>query len=616
METKKIMAGKSFDREKEAKAAVYAGISVSNHSGFYVAVKGFKPLNTRYVDIGGKVKNKDIKDWLKRYAKEHKVKFVAAGFSGVDKSQNLLAHLWLKMDIVPFIYEKSRKEGKRKAESICFEVKSKFNRNNLIREGLDEKGRVEVSNLVRLKDYQKTASGKNFNYLIDFAEEFKKRKLKMVFVNSTAFGGGVSLMRHALVRLYRLLGVDVEWRVIKGNQDIFNITKKKFHNILQAIAPPYIKLTAKDKKLFNEWSRHNAKKFSKLFKKCDVVVIDDPQPSGMIPYIQKLNPRVKIIFRSHIQVQAKLIDEEFQQQLQTWKFIWKNAKKSDVFVSHPIEEFVPELVPREKTAFMPATTDPLDGLNKELTENQIDYYLNLLNSLLKKTNQTPLDLKRPYIVQIARFDPSKGIPHVIESYRKLRRKLEKDNFSKKETPQLVIAGNGAIDDPEGHPIFADTMEMMAMDDYQPYAQDIKVIRLPHCDQLLNALSRRSFAALQLSLKEGFEVKVSEHLAKGVPVIAYRTGGIPLQIEDNVTGFLVNPGNTAKVAKHIYELLKDKKLHRKISQNAKERVREDCFTVNNAYKWLYLALKLTEEEKFHPGYQNVRNLIKDNLPNTD
>jgi glycosyltransferase involved in cell wall biosynthesis len=430
----------------------------------------------------------------------------------------------------------------------------------------------------------------------------------MIFVNSTAFGGGVSLMRHALIRIYKLLGVDVEWRVVRGNQDIFNITKKKFHNILQAVAPPYIKLTKKDKKIFNEWSEKNAKKFSKLFKKADVIVIDDPQPSGMISFIKEVNPQVKIIFRSHIQVQAKLIDEGYQQQVETWDFIWQNSGQADVFVSHPIEEFVPKCVPAEKTAFMPATTDPLDGLNKKLSPKQINYYLRFLNSILKENNQKPLNLNRPYLTQIARFDPSKGIPHAIESYRKLRKKLERDNFAYKDIPQLVIAGNGAIDDPEGHPIFADVMEMLSMDDYRNYAEDIKVVRLPHCDQLLNALSAGCFAALQLSLKEGFEVKVSEHLAKGKPVVAYRTGGIPLQIEDNKTGFLVNPGNTAKVAENIYRILKDPDVYNEMSRNASERVSEDCFTVNNAYKWLYLALRLTSDDKFKPGYSNLNQII--------
>ncbi|MFO7807074.1 MAG: glycosyltransferase, partial [Candidatus Moraniibacteriota bacterium] len=598
----------TFKRKKPT-PAVYAGISVSNCSGFYVAIRGSGISELRYVDIGREVKNKDVENWIAKYSLNKKVKFVAAGFSGVKNYEDLVSDLWLKMDIVPFVYEKTRRNGKKKAESICLEVRSKFNNKNLIKEKVGQNGKAEVSHLVKLEDYKKTASKGNFDYLLDFAQEFKEKNLKMVFVNSTAFGGGVSLMRHALIRIYRLLGVDVEWVVLRGNQDIFNITKKKFHNILQAVAPPYIQLTKKDKEIFNEWSRRNAKKFAKVFKKADVIIIDDPQPSGMISYIKQFNPSAKIMFRSHIQVQAKLIDEGFKQQLETWNFIWKNSKKADVFISHPIEEFVPKIVPQEKTAFMPAATDPLDGLNKELTKDQLDYYMNLFNELIKQNNQTPLDLSRPYLAQIARFDPSKGIPHVIESYKKLRKKLEKDKFDKKHIPQLVIAGNGAIDDPEGHPIFADTMEMLMMDDYAPYADDIKVVRLPHCDQLLNALSARSFAALQLSLKEGFEVKVSEHLAKGVPVIAYRTGGIPLQIEDNITGFLVNPGNTAKVAKHIYQLLKDKDFHQEMSKNAAKRVREDCFTVNNAYKWLYLALKLTREENFLPNYQNVRELIK-------
>src|SRR5437588_13058830 len=89
--------------------------------------------------------------------------------------------------------------------------------------------------------------------------------------------------------------------------------------------------------------------------------------------------------------------------------------------------FIPDDVPAEKIFYMPATTDPLDGLNKPLTEDQLSTYLKLFNALLLQEGQTPLDEQRPYIVQIARFDPSKGIPDVIETYWKYRYMLEKQH---------------------------------------------------------------------------------------------------------------------------------------------------------------------------------------------
>jgi glycosyltransferase involved in cell wall biosynthesis len=400
---------------------------------------------------------------------------------------------------------------------------------------------------------------------------------------------------------------------MNSKKEIFNISKKKFHNILQGVAPAYVKLTEGEIEDFKSWSRENAENFKELFQAADVIVIDDPQPSGMIPHIKEVNPDAKILYRSHIQIEAHLIDEKQPQQWATWKLIRDNIKNADLFISHPIKEFVPACIPSRKVVYMPATTDKLDGLNKELGDKQLDYYFSLFNSLIQRNGQESLDLSRPYIIQVARFDPSKGIPHLIEAYRILREKMTEKGYSKKRTPQLVIVGNGAVDDPEGASLYAETMQILSMDTYAGLAPDVKVAKLPHCDQLLNALLRGSMLSCQLSLKEGFEVKVSEALIKGRPVIAYRTGGIPLQIEHGVTGYLVEPGNTHQVAEHAYDLLTNKELYKKMSKTAQEKVDKenaDYFTVNNTYKWLFLALQSAKGKKIKGDYRDVDEIIKE------
>jgi glycosyltransferase involved in cell wall biosynthesis len=244
---------------------------------------------------------------------------------------------------------------------------------------------------------------------------------------------------------------------------------------------------------------------------------------------------------------------------------------------------------------MPAATDNLDGLNKKLSIDQIEYYMEIFNRQLENISQTPLDLKRPYIVQIARFDPSKGIPDVIESFRKLRKML-KENGMTKDLPQLVIAGHGSIDDPEASIVYEEVMNILKSDVFENLVDDIKIVRLSNHDQVLNALFRKSKIVLQLSHREGFEVKVSEALEKGKLVIAYKTGGIPLQIENGVTGYLVRIGDTKQVAKYMFELLSDKNKYEKMCRNAAEKVNFDYFTVGNASNWLYLATELLEKGK--------------------
>jgi len=605
---KKIYANK--EKFLKSKKGVYAGIFIKENDSFYLAVEKNNKITTEHIKKGKSSLSKKITSHLSSYANKNKVKFIAIGLAGIDKIEKICSDLWLDQDIVPYNFNNTNLSGQdeQKAKKICKGVANKFDDNNLVRVNLSKNRQVNIPELAELADYKKTVNDDEYKLLLSLAEDFKDKKLKMAFFNSTAYGGGVAIMRHSLIRLYRLLGLDISWYVMEAKQEIFDITKKKFHNILQGIASPDIKLTEKDKQIFDKWSSANAKRFKEIFKKNDVIIIDDPQPSGMIPYIKKINPKAKIIYRSHIQIPANLTDKNKLQQLAVWNFIWKNIKQANIFISHPVLKFIPKNIPKKKTILMPAATDPLDGLNKKLSSKQMDYYFNLFNSILKDNKQTALDKKRPYIVQIARFDPSKGIPHVIESYRKLRKKLNKKNLAKEKIPQLIITGNGSVDDPEGEFIYSEIMQLLDMDTYKPIACDIKIAKLPHYDQILNTLLRGSLMALQLSIREGFEVKISEALIKGKPVIAYKTGGIPLQIKHGLTGYLIKVGDTTEVANYMYDLLTDKKQYRIMSKRAKEKINHDYFIVNNAYKWLWLAIQLTTKNNFSGDCSNINNII--------
>ncbi len=463
---------------------------------------------------------------------------------------------------------------------------------------------VETTELAMLADFQQVTPQEDISLLTTLAERFAGKKL--LFFNSTIQGGGVALMRHALIRLFQLISVDANWYVMTPGLQAFDVTKRKFHNVLQAVAPKDVVLTQEDKEIYNAWIKENVQKFEHVFPQADVIVIDDPQPSGLIPYIKQANPRAKIIYRSHIQIVASLANQPGTPQNITWSFIWNNIKTTDCYVSHPMREFIPNDVPEEKIVLMPATTDPLDGLNKPLSSEEMIQYLGLFNQLLFDEKQQPLDLNRPYITQLARFDPSKGIPDVIESYRKVREMLRDSNTP---DPQLVLAGNTAIDDPDALPIYNAIMELLKTEPYAYLASDVKLGRLPHIDELLNSLLRKAVVALQLSHKEGFEVKVTEALRKGKPVVAYRSGGIPLQIEDSVNGFLVDVGDTDQVAAHLYELLTNKDTYQKMSRAAASHYNKDYLTVSNAICWLFLAIWLSENGKIEGHYQYVKDMAR-------
>jgi glycosyltransferase involved in cell wall biosynthesis len=213
-----------------------------------------------------------------------------------------------------------------------------------------------------------------------------------------------------------------------------------------------------------------------------------------------------------------------------------------------------------------------------------------------------------YITQIARFDPSKGIFDVLESYLKFHEKLA-DSAPDVKPPKLLICGHGSVDDPDGSAIYDAVLEYVKtrlahLEDY------ITVMRLPPTDQVLNILLSKAKVALQLSSREGFEVKVSEAVHKGKPVIATMAGGIPLQVQDQVYGYLVEVGDTEAVAQHLYDLYTDEELYKRMSNAALTGVSDEVSTVGNIMCWLYLASKLSNGDPIKPNGRWINDMARE------
>ncbi|KAI7882934.1 UDP-Glycosyltransferase/glycogen phosphorylase [Lichtheimia hyalospora FSU 10163] len=522
--------------------------------------------------------------------------------------QSIASMFWRQLDAIPFHVHTHGESGDERASAAVRKAvmwMSPKYPGNIPRVCVGYKHEVEVDfngmiHIVELEDYQRTVQAETWRVLTEMRDKYRDRRLRVSYFNSTPQGGGVALMRHALLRLYRLLDIDCHWYVTRPKPEVFDITKRKFHNVLQGVAPPDVRLNDDDKQMFIDWSNENVERFwlgnKGPIENSDVIVIDDPQVVGIIPHIKKHNPRARIIFRSHIEMRADLIrDDPEGPQAETWNFLWQFIQHADLFIAHPMDNFIPDVVPRKNVVLMPATTDPLDGLNKSLDRWCTDYYQQVFNRVCIDQGANEVDWSRPYIVQVARFDPSKGIPDVLESYRLLREKMAANGIEEFDTPQLVICGHGSIDDPDGTIIYEQTYRTIQKPEFEAISLDIIAARLPPSDQLLDLIIRNAVCALQLSHREGFEVKVTEALYAGVPVVAYQAGGIPLQIANNQDGFLVPIGDVQSVADRLYALVTDNALRQQMSANAKKLVTEEFFTVWNAIAWLHMFLQMTDSE---------------------
>ncbi|PNP84967.1 hypothetical protein FNYG_01664 [Fusarium nygamai] len=554
------------------------------------------------------------------YQHEKFAKFIGAGLPATlaRVSKALCSRLWLDLDIVPIVVldenededEEDRKAKRdfwalkrvdEQADSMVRKCVMYFGPSQapLLQVGFRGLVQIDVgfrAYLTSVQNYKDTCGASTWETMITFAERLRHDKTRIAFFSSTPQGGGVALMRHALVRFARRIGVDLSWYVPKPLPTALRITKN-IHNMLQGVSPSSQRITAEDKKAVIHWITENAYRYwlseSGPLRPAEeggvhIIIIDDPQMPGLIPLIKRFTPDRPVLYRSHIQIRSDLVANAGSAQADVWEFLWSNIQLADMYISHPIPAFVPYTVPREKVAYMPATTDWLDGLNKPLRDWDVGYYGNIYNTGCHAQKMTELHWPaRKYIIQIARFDPSKGIPTAIDSYAEFRHRCTAAGIDK--TPQLVLCGNQSVDDPDSSIVYDQTLDQI-MSSCPELMEDISVMCLVPNDQLLNTLISKAHVVLQLSTSEGFEVKVSEALHAGRPVVATKTGGLPLQIKDSINGFLVEPGDWMAVASHLMDLFTDDSLYDRMSYAARTGVSDEVGTVSNALCWFYLASK--------------------------
>ncbi|KAK4689437.1 hypothetical protein P7C73_g671, partial [Tremellales sp. Uapishka_1] len=465
--------------------------------------------------------------------------------------------------------------------------------------------------LCGIKQYQESTSPELWKRFTGLTERLKENKVSIAFFSATPQGGGVALMRHALLRLWKLVGIEAKWFVPEGHPTVFDITKRKIHNVLQGVAPKNYELDAEDKKWFELWTEQNYESFwSEGAIDASIIVIDDPQLTALIPLIKKKRPDAKIIFRSHIQVQSELTDDPSTPQHRTWNYLFNFIKDVDLFLAHPVRKFVPENVHESlPVLYMAPSTDPLDGLNKPYGAVSVQYYRQQYNSLSTQQCGITIDWDRGYVCQIARFDPSKGIDVLLAAYLEFRQKLDDV-----KGPYLIIMGHGSVDDPDG--------TTLATKEYELVKNDVSIVRAPPSDSILGCILQGSWVATQLSTREGFEVKVTEAINHRVPIIASDAGGIPLQVKEGVNGWVVPSGNSSAVASLLLDIHAGKtKVTRQLKEmgvngssdpngvaeqfvksfdDAVPRVREpqddgatseDFWTVGNATRWMWLFSEL-------------------------
>jgi trehalose synthase len=375
---------------------------------------------------------------------------------------------------------------------------------------------------------------------------------RVLHVNATAFGGGVAEILGPLVPLMRDLGIQADWKVIGGSDAFFKVTKA-MHNALQG--QPF-EWTPEARHTWVEQNRVNAEGWEDY----DFVVIHDPQPAPILKILRANgeNPPGKWLWRCHIDLTNA--------QPEAWDLLRPFVSEYDASI-WTMRQYVREGISDARLFIAPPAIDPLSAKNVPMDESEIAGVLNRFG----------IDANRPIICQVSRFDPWKDPLGVIDAYRTL----------KKRHPglQLILAGSMAHDDPEGWEWYEKVLRRCG-EDY-----NIKVLTNLNGvgDVEINAFQRASRVVIQKSTREGFGLVVAEGLWKGRPCVGGNVGGIPLQIKDGQTGYLVD--SAADCAERVGQLLDDPALCERMGAAGRELVRDQFLITRYLHDYVRMFLQL-------------------------
>ena len=398
-----------------------------------------------------------------------------------------------------------------------------------------------------LADYTHIAGRGLIDRIRELAEPLRGKSV--LHVSATAFGGGVSEILYTLVPLMRDVGLDAHWQVILGREEFFNVTKL-MHNSLQGDRRA---ISDQDWEVFEGYNAMNAQS---LEGEWDVIIIHDPQPAGMRANAPERARRW--IWRCHIDLSAP--------NAEVLDFLLPSVRRYDAAIFHR-RDYVPPDADLPAAYIWPPAIDPLTPKNMALSPEDAAYIV----------DQFGIDVDRPLLTQVSRFDPWKDPLGVIDAYR-----------SVKETNsdvQLALVGSMAHDDPEGWDFYNQTVAYAAGD------PDIFILsNLNNVGSVeVNAFQVHSAAVMQKSIREGFGLTVTEALWKARPTVAGRVGGIVDQIEDGTTGWLVN--SSSECAQACLEILGDPLAARRRALAGKEHVRRNFLTPRLLRDWLVLFNRL-------------------------
>ncbi len=365
------------------------------------------------------------------------------------------------------------------------------------------------------------------------AAQFKG--VEIIHLNSTGVGGGVAEILTSMLPLSRWYGLETRWLVIPPDMDYFGVTRK-VHDLLQGEAGDLTE---------DEWSTYLAH-----VRASGAPLADDPRPRVWFVHDHQLLPMIELLPPDDIKVWISHVDTSAPNPAIFNRLVPFMQQYDEICFSLP--QYIPPEFDRSRTpvSLTPPAIDPLRHKNLPMSEDEALAY----------ASNYGIDPKRPLIAQISRFDPWKDPLGVIDAYRLIKEKLP-------EVQLALVGALAAADDAKA----VETLDVVR--DYAEGDPDIHIYWDPMeiDEEFVRAFQSAPQVIIQKSTREGFGLTVTEAMWKGKAVVGGNVGGIAVQIQDGVTGFLVD--DVEQCARRTLQLLLDPALRETLGKAAQASVEE-------------------------------------------
>ena len=428
-------------------------------------------------------------------------------------------------------------------------------------------------------------------------------------LNSTAAGGGVAEMLRSILAYTRGAGVNVRWMVMSGTPEFFRITKR-LHNHLHGFPGDGGTLGEPEWRAYEAVADANADQIATVVRPTDIVLAHDPQTAGMVPRLKDTGATV--VWRSHIGAEHpnELVDA-------AWKFLESSLAVADACIFSR-RAYVPDWANALRTEIIQPSIDVFSPKNQDLDEATTRAILTHVGLVVDGPGEDPPVFTRqdgtpgridrlcevlstgpppsyddPLVVQVSRWDRLKDPLGVMTGFAK--------HVAAATSAHLVLAGpsvHSVADDPEGAEVLDEVEEAWRK---LPAARRRRVhlACLPMADieenaAIVNALQRHATVVVQKSIMEGFGLTVAEAMWKTRPVVASAVGGIRDQIQDGVSGLLLDdPHDLDAFGERVLSLLRDPVRAQRLGEHAREVVRRQFMATRHSLQYIELFGSILE-----------------------